>query len=561
MHAPPLTSYLARWEEAYLRGKDLSPEQLCPDRPDLIPRLAPLVAALRTTVQGMPAAGSPPGAATEPPDLLADTTPPDRSAMAGHPTTPPLPAGTGASPLPTGYEILGELGRGGMGVVYKARQVGLNRVCALKMVLAGEHSGEAERARFRTEAEAVARLQHPNIVQVFEVGSHHGHPFFSLEFCPGGSLDQRLKGTPLEPQQAAQLVQPLAAAVHAAHRANVVHRDLKPANVLLAADGTPKVTDFGLAKKLDEAGQTQTGTILGTPSYMAPEQAAGSKGVGPAADVYALGAILYECLTGRPPFRAATVMDTLAQVMADEPVPPRRLNSKVPRALEAVTLTCLAKDPCDRYASADELASDLGRWLNGEPTKAAPPGWGRRLVRWGDERPILAVGAVVVLCAPLLLLATNPPLLAGLVLALSLAGLTFGGRVTVASSLALLLALLALVVGRSWPLPPERELVLAAVLVACYLIGVSRLAVAFRGGRVIWALLASTLGIPLGLAVGMFTGIVIRAGIVTLFSVPGERAAVVFDDAYRAYLGLLTVGGSMVGAWVGARRPRPAPRR
>src|SRR5262245_30991858 len=234
----------------------------------------------------------------------ADATLPPPAATNLPPTSPH--AGTAEGPLVPGYEVLGELGRGGMGVVYKARQAGLNRVVALKMVLAGGHAGPAELARFRVEAEAVARLQHPNIVGVFEVGEAGGRPFLSLEFCPEGSLEQRLGGTPLPPEEAARLVETLAGAMHAAHRTGVVHRDLKPANVLLGADGTPKVSDFGLAKRLGEAaGQTATGAVLGTPSYMAPEQAEGRKDVGPAADVYALGAILYECLTGRPPFKAA----------------------------------------------------------------------------------------------------------------------------------------------------------------------------------------------------------------------------------------------------------------
>ena len=260
--------------------------------------------------------------------------------------------GTTKSPTPTpasvpGYEILGELGRGGMGVVYKARQVGLDRVVALKMILAGGHAGPKHLARFRAEAEAVAQLQHPNIVQVHEVGEHEGKPFFSMEFCPGGGLDRKLQGTPLPPAEAARLVETLARAVHAAHQQNVIHRDLKPANVLLGADGTPKVTDFGLAKRLDaDKMLSLTGQVLGTPSYMPPEQAAGKTlQVGPAADIYALGAILYECLTGRPPFKAASAIETLLQVVRDDPVPPRRLQSKTPRDLETICLKALAKEP------------------------------------------------------------------------------------------------------------------------------------------------------------------------------------------------------------------------
>jgi WD40 repeat protein len=310
-------------------------------------------------------------------------------------TLPPAAPPAEAGPVPAraevpGYEILTELGRGGMGVVYQARQIMLNRVVALKMVLGGGHADEANLARFRTEAEAVARLQHPNIVQVFEVGENGGLPFFSLEYCPGGSLDKKLSGTPLPPGEAAALVEQLAWAMHAAHTKGVLHRDLKPANVLLAEDGTPKVTDFGLAKKLGEAGRTATGAVMGTPSYMAPEQAGGNKEIGPAADVYALGAILYECLTGRPPFKAATLLDTLAQVLADDPVPPRRLQPKVPRDLETVCLKCLHKEPARRYASAEALADDLRRFLAGEPIAARPVGWLERVAKWARRRPTAA---------------------------------------------------------------------------------------------------------------------------------------------------------------------------
>jgi eukaryotic-like serine/threonine-protein kinase len=290
------------------------------------------------------------------------------------------------------YELLEELGRGGMGVVYKARQSKLNRLVALKMILAGEYAGEREIARFRTEAEAVARLQHPNIVQIFEVGEHDGHPYFSLEFVDGGSLAQKLDGTPLPPQKAARLVETLARAMYAAHQAGIVHRDLKPANVLLTADGTPKITDFGLAKKLDGgAGQTQSGAIMGTPSYMAPEQAGGkSKEIGPAADTYALGAILYELLTGRPPFKASTPLDTVLQVVSDEPVPPRQLQSKTPRDLETICLKCLQKAPGKRYASAEALAEDLRRFQAGEPITARPVGRLERGVKWTKRRPAVA---------------------------------------------------------------------------------------------------------------------------------------------------------------------------
>jgi WD40 repeat protein len=302
----------------------------------------------------------------------------------------PFVGDPGPEPGTPGYEILGELGRGGMGVVYKATQTRLKRVVALKMILAGAHAGPDQLARFRTEAEAVARLQHPNIVQVHEIGEHQGKPFLSLEFCPGGSLEKKLAGTPLQPRETAALVQTLARAMDAAHQKGVVHRDLKPANVLLAEGGTPKVTDFGLAKLLGEAGHTQSGAVVGTPSYMAPEQAGGRGAVGPAADVYALGAILYECLTGRPPFKAATPMDTLLQVVGEEPVPVRQLNPAVPRDLETVCHKCLQKEPARRYASALELADDLRRFGAGEPVRARPVGRLGRAWRWCRRNPMPA---------------------------------------------------------------------------------------------------------------------------------------------------------------------------
>jgi WD40 repeat protein len=300
-----------------------------------------------------------------------------------------------------GYEIVRQLGRGGMGVVYQARDLALGRAVALKMILAGAHAGAEELARFRTEAEAVARVQHSNIVQIHEVGEHGGYPYFSLEFCPGGSLDRRLGGTPMDPREAAVLVQTLARAMQAAHDKGVIHRDLKPANVLLAEDGTPKVTDFGLAKKLDEAGQTATGAVMGTPSYMAPEQAAGRKDIGPAADVYALGAVLYECLTGRPPFKAATTLDTVLQVLSDEPVPPRRVQPRVPADLEAIALKCLEKQPAARYPSARDLADDLGRFVAGETVRARRPGLPDRVRRWLRKHRQAAVSAAAVVLAVL----------------------------------------------------------------------------------------------------------------------------------------------------------------
>jgi serine/threonine protein kinase len=291
-----------------------------------------------------------------------------------------------------GYEILGVLGRGAMGVVYKARQRGLKRVVALKMILAGGHAGEHELARFRVEADAVAQLQHPNIVQIYEVGDEDSRPFFSLEYVDGGSLSKKIGGTPQPPVEAAAMVRQLAQGMECAHQNGVIHRDLKPANILLTHDGVPKITDFGLAKRLeDEAGQTHSGTILGTPSYMAPEQAEGKiHEIGPLADVYALGAILYEMLTGRAPFKAASVLDTLHQVRTQEPVGPTQLQPKVPRDLETICLKCLQKDPAKRYETAGTLAEDLRRFQSGEPIKARPVGRVERLWRWCRRNPKVA---------------------------------------------------------------------------------------------------------------------------------------------------------------------------
>ena len=275
-----------------------------------------------------------------------------------------------------------------MGIVFKARQVRLNRIVALKMILAGSHTNPDAQARFRTEAEAVAGLRHPNIVQIFDVGEHDGMPYFSLEFVEGGSLETRLDGTPWLGPPAAQLMEPVARAMYVAHQNGVIHRDLKPANILLTKEGLPKITDFGLAKRLDsDSNQTRTGTIMGTPSYMSPEQASGAKAeVGPLADVYALGAILYELLTGRPPFRGATPVDTLFQVVHGEPVAPSQLNPKAPRDLETICLKCLQKESKKRYASAEVLADDLLRFQKGEPIQR---------VRWGASRSSAAGAAAI----------------------------------------------------------------------------------------------------------------------------------------------------------------------
>jgi serine/threonine-protein kinase len=311
-------------------------------------------------------------------------------------TLPPAapPGGPTAAKLGTqfgGYELIGEIARGGMGVVYRARQVALGRAVALKMILAGQLASEADVRRFRAEATAAAALDHPNVLPVYEVGEHHGQQFFSMKLVEGGSLAGRVAALAGDPGAAAALVGTLARAVASAHRVGVVHRDLKPANVLLDADGTPYVTDFGLAKRTGaDDGLTKTGAILGTPGYMAPEQARGDKDVGPAADVYALGAILYELLTGRPPFGGPTPLDTILEVLEREPAHPRSVFPAADPDLGLIALKCLAKDPGRRYPSAAALAADLDRWRAGEPITARRPRWPQRVLGWARREPGLA---------------------------------------------------------------------------------------------------------------------------------------------------------------------------
>jgi WD40 repeat protein/tRNA A-37 threonylcarbamoyl transferase component Bud32 len=326
-----------------------------------------------------------------------------------------IPLEPANAPLPTvpGYEIEEELGRGGMGVVYKARALRLNRIVALKMILAGAHAGPKATLRFLNEAEVVARLRHPNIVQIFGVGDHDGRPYVELEYVAGGNLARKLDGTPRAAASAAALVEVLARAVQAAHSQGIIHRDLKPANVLLTPEGEPKIADFGLAKASDsDIGLTGSDAVLGTPSYMAPEQAEeGGRSVGPAADVYALGAIFYELLTGRPPFKAASVFATLEQVRTAEPLPPSRLEPGLARDAETICLKCLRKDPSHRYASARDLADDLRRWIEGEPVIARPVGKARRIWLWCRRRPgpaaltaaVAALAVTILLGAPIML--------------------------------------------------------------------------------------------------------------------------------------------------------------
>jgi serine/threonine-protein kinase len=308
-------------------------------------------------------------------------------------------------PLPRvpGHEVEAVIGRGGVGIVYRARHLRLNRPVALKMLLAGPYARAEELERFLREAEAVAALRHPNIVQIYDVGDADRQPYFTMELVEGGNLGAKAAGMPQQAGWAASLVATLAGAIHVAHQSGIVHRDLKPGNVLLTADGVPKVTDFGLVRRLEgEESLTLSGVPVGTPSYMAPEQARGDKGaIGPATDVYALGAILYDLLTGRPPFRGETATATLHQVMADEPVTPGRLNPAVPRDLQTICLKCLDKEPTRRYASAQALADDLRRFERHEPITARPPGTLDRTAKWVRRRP----AAAAVLAASLLILA------------------------------------------------------------------------------------------------------------------------------------------------------------
>ncbi len=294
------------------------------------------------------------------------------------------------APRIPGFDILGELGRGGMGVVYRARHRLLNRPCALKMILAGPYASAEASIRFLAEAEAVARVRHPNIIQIYQFGAHGDHAFLELEFADGRSLDRQLDGTPWSPKSAVRLVEPLARAVAEAHRLGIIHRDLKPANILLMADGTPKIGDFGLVKVVESgAGLTQTDSIPGSPAYMAPEQAEGRHDVSPAADIYSLGAILFELLTGRPPFRGATVFQTLEQVKAAEPVRPSRLVPGLPRDLETIALKCL--DNTERQPNRRRDAAGRGAEFRLQPRQPGPghrrsPGRGPALGRAGWRR-------------------------------------------------------------------------------------------------------------------------------------------------------------------------------
>ena len=401
---------VAWYYQAAEAGDAPDPAELLARFPDLRAELESFLAdkAAFDRAAGQPAPAPPDPDAPIPPAADNDTAtlPPSpvRSATVPH-------AGTAADgPLGTvryfgDYELLQEIARGGMGVVFRARQVSLNREVALKMILAGQLAGAADVARFRAEAEAAANLDHPNVLPIYEVGEHQGQQYFAMKFAPGGSLAGRVGVLVKDPRAAAAVFAKVCRAVDFAHRRGILHRDLKPGNVLLDDDGTPYVTDFGLAKKVDgDSGLTQTGAIVGTPSYMAPEQARAEKQLTTAADVYALGAILYELLTGRPPFRGPTVLDTVLQVLEREPDHPRTVNPAADRDLSVVALKCLEKDPARRYESAAAVADDLDRWGRGEPVSVSPATRTERLVKWVRRKPTLAA-AYGLTAAALVLLA------------------------------------------------------------------------------------------------------------------------------------------------------------
>jgi serine/threonine protein kinase len=389
---------LAAYLEAVAAGQALDRNELFRRHPELAPELRAFFAdhdALKQLARpGKPIADTP----------LRARVDGDAPTLAPGEVAPPS-ARLGMIRYFGDYELLEEIARGGMGVVYKARQVKLNRLVAVKMILAGQLAGEADVHRFHSEAEAAANLKHPHIVAIHEVGEHEGQHYFSMDYIDGSSLADLVRENPLPARRAARYVAQVAEAIHYAHEKGTVHRDLKPSNVLIDANDEPHVTDFGLAKRLTGGSDlTGTGQVLGTPSYMPPEQAAGKRGeVGPLSDVYSLGAILYELLAARPPFRAETPLDTVLQVLGSEPASPRLLNVNVPKDLETICLKCLHKEPRRRYASAAELAEDLNRFLNDEPIHARPVGPVERLWRWSlRQRRGVLIGAIAAAAAAIL---------------------------------------------------------------------------------------------------------------------------------------------------------------
>jgi WD40 repeat protein len=391
-----LDAAVAEYLAAVDRGQQITTEEFLTRHADLAPELRNFFEN-RDMIGQLAALGA--GPVLAPGQTTADGMSDSPSQNATWPAT-----GDDAESIegPPGYEILGLLGRGGMGVVYRARQPGLDRLVALKMVLAGAHTDPERRMRFYNEAKAVARLQHPHIVQIFEVGEHLGVPYFSMEYVEDGTLANRMTGSPWPVPKAVAVVEALARGVQAAHEARIIHRDLKPGNVLISAQGTPKIADFGLAKWLDQEAQTESGLVLGTPAYMAPEQAGGySKNVGPPADVFALGVILYELLTGQPLFKGPTPLDSYFLVLNSEAPPPSKLNARVPRDLDTICLKCLQKEPSRRYVDGAELADDLARFARGESVRARPIGRPARIWRWCRQNPMVAtlLGAVLTLLA------------------------------------------------------------------------------------------------------------------------------------------------------------------
>jgi eukaryotic-like serine/threonine-protein kinase len=331
---------------------------------------------------------------------LLDRLAPDETIVDRRAEDQPLRA-SDAPPQPFGkYELLGEIGRGGMGVVYRAQQTDLDRFVAIKMILSSRLASPDDVRRFYTEARAAGRLRHPNIVGIHEAGEVHGQHFFAMDYIEGRSLAEELEHGPLDPRRAAECLADVARAVQYLHDHQMIHRDLKPSNILLAVDGTPYVTDFGLVKALEsDSVHTQSGLIVGTIGYMSPEQAAGhSPAHSPLSDVYSLGAILFELLTGRPPFKNASPIDTLLEVIESEPPRPRQLDRNIPISLELVCLRCLEKDPRRRYPSAAALVEDLERFLRGEPLNVSPAGVLHRVLRWARREPTLAMhlGAILI---------------------------------------------------------------------------------------------------------------------------------------------------------------------